>query len=137
MPYLTFSAQIMKDTEKRTDEDLPHGQALSHSSSPSKEVNTIESKAHRTESKRALDLHKELMDTYEKPCVVHESRSLDRYYYSFLPNTNYRDTHQVVTRYFDERPDAKKPRMLRVDQLWLWIIDEGMHADLMTGINGC
>jgi len=69
------------------------------------------------------NLHDMLLKEFE---VVQESRTFDQYYYSSLENTDYRDSTQVVTRYLERR--HAKPRILRVDQLWLLIIDESMFV---------
>ncbi|KAH0565988.1 hypothetical protein GP486_000615 [Trichoglossum hirsutum] len=109
MPYITFSSldhfskedETSKDKKKQKDED------------------------HAAESNEAayvLNLDSELMEAYRGQ-VVHTSRSLDQYYYSSLLDTKFRDSDQVVTRYFRDKQGERK-RMLRVDQLWLWVIDE-------------
>ncbi|KAI9869299.1 MAG: hypothetical protein M1813_000088 [Trichoglossum hirsutum] len=109
MPYLTFST-------------LDH---LLQEAKASKEGKQPKDESHATEINEAayaLSLDEELMKAYEGQ-VVHKSRSLDQYYYSSLSDTKFRDSDQVVTRYFKDKEGVKK-RMLRVDQLWLWIIDE-------------
>jgi hypothetical protein len=73
----------------------------------------------------ARELHENLKKIYQRH-VVHSSRTLDRYYYSSLQKIEERDRSQVVTRYFTERKDVK-PWILRVDQLWLWVIDESTY----------
>lgn len=66
-----------------------------------------------------------------KNAILHGSRTLDEFGYYSLINTDDRDKDQVVTRYLE--PDRQKGRVndpgqewpiLRVDQLWLWVIDE-------------
>jgi hypothetical protein len=60
---------------------------------------------------------------------VHGSRTLDQFYYHSLSSTETRDFDQVVTRYIETKPKEMWERdgctILRVDQLWLWAIDEG------------
>jgi hypothetical protein len=70
------------------------------------------------------DLDKKLMEAYKG--VVHGSRTLDQYYYWSLTDTETkrRDDDQVVTRYLDK--ECKPRKLLRIDMLWLWIIDESI-----------
>lgn len=78
---------------------------------------------------------------------LHPRRTLDQSYYGALKNTGTRDRDQVVYRattpqphdcyeHLDERTgkcrqcleDIKKvPRLIMVDQLWLWILDESEY----------
>ena len=55
---------------------------------------------------------------------VHIRRSLDQFRYYTLPDTRKRDENQVVHRFFNARMEQWEPRIIVVDQLWLWIIDE-------------
>lgn len=58
---------------------------------------------------------------------LHFRRTLDQYYYYNLLTTEARDLDQVVSRYFEKTwPEADDNLVLMVDQLWLWILDEGM-----------
>jgi hypothetical protein len=61
---------------------------------------------------------------------IHIRRSLDQSYYWSLPQTKDRDEDQVVTRYYNKfpTPGMNPPDLaplLMVDQLWLWVMDEG------------
>jgi len=65
--------------------------------------------------------------------ILHRSRTLDQFYYHSLEDTQKRDEGQVVTRYIHHYEGNKsktppgaggKKAILRVDQLWLWVIDE-------------
>lgn len=58
---------------------------------------------------------------------LHFRRTLDQYYYYNLLTTEARDLDQVVSRYFEKTwpDDADDNLLLMVDQLWLWILDEG------------
>lgn len=62
--------------------------------------------------------------------ILHRSRTLDQFYHSIKDNTRARDKDQVFTRYVDrylhrERNSGDtKFDILRVNQLWLWVIDE-------------
>ena len=61
---------------------------------------------------------------------LHFRRTLDQYYYYNVPTTEARDVDQVVSRYYEKTWPDKKGRdnnlLLMVDQLWLWILDEGL-----------
>ncbi|KAK0392707.1 hypothetical protein NLU13_2202 [Sarocladium strictum] len=57
---------------------------------------------------------------------LHMRRTLEQFYYWTAPDTTGRDKEQVVcrgTRAQNEDPDATT-RLVMVDQLWLWILDE-------------
>lgn len=76
-------------------------------------------------------LHKMLIQGYLKSGAGGEvpplqiRRTLDHYFYSHLDNTSKRDSDQVVQRYTSKIMDME-PKMFMVDQLWLWILDNGM-----------
>ena len=60
--------------------------------------------------------------TSERP--VHIRRTLDQSYYWTLKDTSDRDRDQVVyraTKKADQNPQI--PRIVMVDQLWMWILD--------------
>ena len=96
--------------------------------------------------------YRELLELYEEK-IIHGSRTLDESYYESLSSIKMRNEDQVVTRYFDKirqysQGDApvvnmnestrveresnvstingrhKPMKILRVDQLWLWVIDD-------------
>jgi hypothetical protein len=62
---------------------------------------------------------------------VYHSRTLDEFYYYAAKHTEQRDCDQIVTKFIDKqlqrKPDQRGEsfEILRVDQLWLWVIDEG------------
>lgn len=65
--------------------------------------------------------------------ILHGSRTLDQFYYSSLKETDRRNHDQVVTRYGKslkegdgDKQENNNREILKVDQLWLWVIDEGM-----------
>ena len=94
----------------------------------------------------AMDLHTEeqLMVKYlhvQPP--LHPRRTLDQAYYGALRSTRTRDRDQVVYRGTTPQPHdcigmevclqcnediRKTPRIIMVDQLWLWILDESKHG---------
>jgi len=52
-------------------------------------------------------------------------RTLDEYFYTHLESTLDRDQDQVVYRY--TKPYLQ-PKIFMVDQLWLWILNEGTYS---------
>lgn len=56
---------------------------------------------------------------------LHLRRTLDQYYY-YAINTGARDQDQVVWRYCKSR--IKQRKLFMVDQLWLWILSDGLHS---------
>ncbi|KAF5674608.1 putative G alpha chain [Fusarium denticulatum] len=95
--------------------------------------------------------------------TAHEPMTLDQYYYPTLIDTDWRDKDQVLSKYLtwkseklNKKPsqeqgqgtttgstekdvEQKSSRILMVDQIWMWIIDESMelgrvpcwnHADI-------
>ncbi|KAJ5097076.1 hypothetical protein N7456_007797 [Penicillium angulare] len=70
----------------------------------------------------------------------HDSRTLDQYLYSSLPNTVRRDADQVIRRYQARKRSVLPPppppdeptshefqddfKLCMVDQLWLWVLDD-------------
>lgn len=58
----------------------------------------------------------------ERP--VHVRRTLDQSYYWTLRDTQTRDRDQVVYRATNKtHQNPRQPRIVMVDQLWLWILD--------------
>ncbi len=58
----------------------------------------------------------------ERP--VHIRRTLDQSYYWTLKNTSTRDRDQVVYRATNQEDQIPRiPRIVMVDQLWMWILD--------------
>ncbi|KAK4235881.1 hypothetical protein C8A03DRAFT_17421 [Achaetomium macrosporum] len=90
----------------------------------------------------AMDLHteEELMMKYlHADPPLHPRRTLDQAYYGALRSTHARDKDQVVYRGTTPQPHEcigmgacpqcnedirKTPRIIMVDQLWMWILDE-------------
>ncbi|TGO08593.1 hypothetical protein BTUL_0201g00070 [Botrytis tulipae] len=103
MPYITFGSCHQRDTKTKIYIDPP-------------------------ESRKSYN---NLMEVY-KDKVIHGTRSLNQFYYHCLADMPTRDQSQVVTRSFldikngDTVPESQITwSYLVVDQLWLWIIDEG------------
>jgi len=56
---------------------------------------------------------------------LHTRRTLEQYYYWTAEDTTHRDRQQVVYRATKMRSDPEAiPRVVMVDQLWLWILDD-------------
>jgi hypothetical protein len=58
---------------------------------------------------------------------LHIRRTLDQYYFLTLDDTSARDRDQVVyrgTRVGKTSLHSKNTRVVMVDQLWLWILDD-------------
>ena len=56
---------------------------------------------------------------------LHMRRTLDQYYYPTVEDTTVRDQDQVVCRGTRSKTDpGATARVVMVDQLWLWILDE-------------
>ena len=70
--------------------------------------------------------------------VQHESHTLDQFYYHSLENIEKRDESQVVSHYirdsYKETPRVPKGKIpiLRVDQIWLWVIDDSKFSDISS-----
>jgi hypothetical protein len=67
----------------------------------------------------------------ERP--VHIRRTLDQSYYWTLKDTSTRDRDQVVYRATNqEDQNPRIPRVVMVDQLWMWILDGSKHYILFV-----
>ncbi|KAI8965046.1 hypothetical protein F5Y11DRAFT_314485 [Daldinia sp. FL1419] len=78
----------------------------------------------RVQSSRTAeeDKGKESSVDHDSKQIKHESMTLDQYYYPAITNTDERDDDQVLSKFLDEGDNPKK--ILLVNQLWIWIIDE-------------
>ena len=68
--------------------------------------------------------------------VTHRPLTLDQFYYPTIEDTTHRDLSQVVSRFLKSSADNEAAKLqqtvlepenlkiLLVDQLWLWIVDE-------------
>jgi hypothetical protein len=64
---------------------------------------------------------------YSSP-PLHMRRTLDQFYYWTVEDTSHRDREQVVCRGTRSLSDPEATtRVIMVDQLWLWILDESKH----------
>ncbi|KAI1862732.1 uncharacterized protein JN550_010069 [Neoarthrinium moseri] len=63
-----------------------------------------------------------LRDNVDKDPPLHIRRTLDQYYFLTLENTSERDKDQVVYR--GTKPRDSPTRVVMVDQLWLWILND-------------
>ncbi|CZR64777.1 uncharacterized protein PAC_14676 [Phialocephala subalpina] len=76
---------------------------------------------------RSLDIDSKLLLAYvHEDSPLHVRRTLDQSFYYTLPDEEIRirDLDQVLYRYTNGDLKMTAPRILMVDQLWLWIIDE-------------
>ncbi|KAI0180586.1 hypothetical protein GGR52DRAFT_578759 [Hypoxylon sp. FL1284] len=55
--------------------------------------------------------------------VAHKPITLDQYYYPAITDTVPRDNDQVLSKYLKQEEKIKKT-VFRVDNLWIWIVDE-------------
>jgi hypothetical protein len=57
---------------------------------------------------------------------LHVRRSLDQFYYDTQIQTDERDKDQIVFKYTrnNEKALKKKPVVMMVDQLWVWVLEE-------------
>lgn len=65
----------------------------------------------------------------------HARRTLDQFYYPALDDTSIRDSDQTISKWSGEDVDKDgKPKatseslLVMVDQLWCWVIDEGLSS---------
>jgi hypothetical protein len=75
----------------------------------------------------SLDTDSKLLLAYiHEDSPLHVRRTLDQSFYYTLPDQDIRDRDldQVLYRYTNGDLKMTSPRILMVDQLWLWIIDE-------------
>jgi hypothetical protein len=120
MPYLTFATYTRPGT-KPTDES---------------ERNTRLFKAYNEKNDGKNNGQKDgkndgQNDGKNDSKIMHGSRTFDQFYYQSLDDTEDRDSSQVVTRYADTKKNRNPDRwdILRVDQLWLWVIDKSMSSN--------
>lgn len=52
--------------------------------------------------------------------------TLDQYYYPTITNTHKRDQDQVLSKFLEKNGRQEKRKILMVNQLWMWIIDESI-----------
>ncbi|KAH8586377.1 hypothetical protein B0O99DRAFT_644610 [Bisporella sp. PMI_857] len=55
---------------------------------------------------------------------LHIRRTLDQYFYTSLENTAARDNDQTIYRWHRQRFRNQEPKIIVVDQLWLWILNK-------------
>ena len=79
-----------------------------------------------------------LRDNLTKDPPLHIRRTLDQYYFLTLEDTSARDRDQVVYRgtRAGRSFHTRNTRVIMVDQLWLWILDDSeclARIDLWQG----
>ena len=67
---------------------------------------------------------------------LHIRRTLDQFYYYMLEDTARRDKVQVVDRWARRELNDQDPKVLMVDQLWLWIINDRKFCALTFPFRG-
>jgi hypothetical protein len=73
-----------------------------------------------------------LRQNLHKDPPLHVRRTLDQYYFSTLEETSARDKDQVVYRETQYGQGIQsRARVVMVDQLWLWILDDSMSQPLV------
>lgn len=66
-----------------------------------------------------------LRDNINDDLPLHIRRTLDQYYFVALDNTSERDKDQVVYRGTTSKDSRDfNRRVIMVDQLWMWILDD-------------
>lgn len=118
MPYLTLGDHRMgQNTRKENSQpqNAPGQDPSSHS--------------------EAADGVEESITSRNSRMITHEAMTLDQYYYPIILDTNERDGDQVLSRFLDRKQKAatnNPKKILMVDQLWIWIIDESKRNLPMT-----
>ncbi|KAI4867299.1 hypothetical protein F4820DRAFT_457119 [Hypoxylon rubiginosum] len=56
--------------------------------------------------------------------IKHKPVTLDQYYYPTIADTDERDKDQVLSKFLDKQGKQSDRKILMVNQLWIWIIDE-------------
>ncbi|KAI1113766.1 hypothetical protein F5Y14DRAFT_441692 [Nemania sp. NC0429] len=57
--------------------------------------------------------------------VLHEPMTLDQYYYPTILDTDKRDNDQVISKFLGQKVGPEK-KILMVNNLWIWAVDESM-----------
>lgn len=134
MPYLEFSLYHRDEDE------------TSSSSFTERVTQNADETLDATEKRLLHDLkkHNTFLDAY-KATAFHAPSTLDDFYYHFTDDSNHeksmRNKTQVVTKYL--YPYGLEGRnywsLLRVSQLWIWIIDDSEYPTVSrhTLINKC
>jgi hypothetical protein len=137
MPYITFGLCHRKPSPppKKNEDEATR-------------LNVEVAKENPIDPKRAravLERYEHLMKSFEKQ-TIHGMRSLDQFVYNSLHDIDDRDQNQVFTRSFyrsqngDGVPENRLSwPFIAVDQLWLWVIDEGnliSNPETKHGANG-
>lgn len=133
LPYISWGPAPRKAQDRRKSE---HGV---------KDHQKLESTSHVNQQDSVWPSSKQ-----DTPLIVHEALTLDQYYYKSIKDTYTRDRDQALWRLFDDYQYEKTPKstrftgganmpqdhkspenktqdykILKVNQLWLWILDDG------------
>lgn len=72
------------------------------------------------------DKFEESISNYNSRQIKHKSMTLDQYYYPTIANSDERDNDQVLSKFLNEKDGLGRKKILLVNQIWIWIIDESM-----------
>ncbi|KAI2784127.1 hypothetical protein F4815DRAFT_270024 [Daldinia loculata] len=70
------------------------------------------------------DKFEESISNYNSRQIKHKSMTLDQYYYPTIANSDERDNDQVLSKFLNEKDGLGRKKILLVNQIWIWIIDE-------------
>lgn len=89
---------------------------------------TMDTEAEGRLLRQGMDPQGDDVDNSRGP-ALHIRRTLDQSYFLNLKDTSRRDRDQVVYRATRLQPDVpgNLTRIVMVDQLWMWILDDCMH----------
>jgi hypothetical protein len=131
IPFLQIEAPPVTKSSSAPSSGVPKAQidtaASENSKTANKEIKLLQIEAPPV--RKSVDLLNEnLILGYLFPKAgelpyLQPRRTLDQYFYTHLENTSERDSDQVVYRYTQKT--TAPPKMFMVDQLWVWILNEG------------
>ena len=116
MPYLTFGTLTTK--EYKSDRD-PQASQYNLSLDPTEES------------------YQDLFNTYNRG-IVHGSRTLDEFFYNSMSDReteadlNLRNKKQVTSKRISDVDQKGAWKIIRIDQLWLWVIDNSEQCPLRS-----
>jgi hypothetical protein len=122
-----------KDHERRKGHENNEKSTVVNESTKAREQDREENATKDSEeNKNHTQSSTDTVSNQHADAILHTTRTLDEFYYDALQDTQKRDKNQVVGRYLKEnsvqtqrREESFSWRILRVDQLWLWVVDHG------------
>ncbi|KAI1503431.1 hypothetical protein F5X99DRAFT_425633 [Biscogniauxia marginata] len=140
MPYLNFATQVEEGkSEEEVESEEVESEEVESEEVESEEVESeeveseeveSEEKDHLSQLNKKRDEYNDLLSLYDNK-EIHGSRTLDEFYYQFNSDQGYkqkdidkRNRDQIVTKWLHDDLGNTPTSwiLLRVDQLWLWII---------------